>query len=249
MKGESTEPNRRTQREKDNSSEGESIHGCELDLSGQIVRALYGGDFTIASKVGEPTSDCPKGRPEILKNPTKEKLGQLVLNLVANLSKQSKKQRSDARTATICRNFKKLPDIFLKAIGSKCQYKSREIDAVLRSYLLSFVKGFLVFYDLEEGIDRVQLFLEYIVLSFPEKKVKCILNNLQKHGFRSSACDFDSLKKQVGIRKKASKMNFTQLIDANNCFKLICSTMTEKLSELGESLSEDDARILEGLFE
>jgi hypothetical protein len=243
LKGRCTKPNKKEKIKKKKSIEKEAKKFLHLDLGGQIIRSIYLNDYTAASRVEIPLFHLLRGRSEKVKNPSKSDLDQLFLEHMAVLGKPSK-QRLDARTSTICRILKKIPTIFLKDISSKSQYKSNEIDFILRAYLFSFKKWFLEFYDLDEGTDKVKLFLDYIVLSFPEKKVKVILTILQKHDLLSYYCKLDSLKEQVGIRTKASKSNFIQLIEANNCFKLICSQMLNKLSELGGTIHENDVEIL-----
>ena len=57
-------------------------------------------------------------RPEVLEC--------LLTKWELELDKRLKRdQRSDAQFASVGRYIKKLPDIFLKYVGSKCQYKSR----------------------------------------------------------------------------------------------------------------------------
>ena len=67
-----------------------------------------------------------RGRPEDVKDTRPIVLMNLLNRWEAELDRRlTRDQRSDAQFASVGRYIKKLPDIFLKYVGSKCQYKSR----------------------------------------------------------------------------------------------------------------------------
>jgi hypothetical protein len=106
-----------------------------------------------------------RGRPESSIDCNPAKLKKLMYNWEKGLIKRLERgQRSDAKFATVSRYIKKLPDIFLKYIGSKCQYKSKEIRVVLRAYLKSFLKGFISMFPCPNNIGYEELFYDYIIL-------------------------------------------------------------------------------------
>jgi hypothetical protein len=106
-----------------------------------------------------------RGRPEAVKDCNPLVLKSLLNNWERELDRRmGKMQRSDAQFATVGRYIKKLPDIFLKYIGSKCQYKSKDIRVVLRTYLKSFLKGFYGMFSCPDHITLEDLFLDYIIL-------------------------------------------------------------------------------------
>ena len=94
----------------------------------------------------------------------------------------NKQQRSDALFATIGRYVKRVPSTFLRYIGSKCQYKSKSIRSVLKSYTKTFLKGFLVIFKCEDLPDLEYLFLDFWVLWFPESKWTTILDRILSEG-------------------------------------------------------------------
>jgi hypothetical protein len=101
-------------------------------LSEQIEQAIL-FHFEPA-KEAEPK--IKRGRPECFIDCRMEKLKEIMRKWEIGLSKRlDKDQRSDAKFATVGRYIKRLPDVFLKYIGSKCQYKSKEITVVMKSYL------------------------------------------------------------------------------------------------------------------
>lgn len=129
-------------------------------------------------------------------------------------------QRSDASFASISRYIKKIPDIFLKYIGSKCQYKSRDIRVVVRSYLKSFLDGFIKIFKCPQHIDLIEYFIDYIILCYPETKVYTILKILHEENTINEAKYNDKVE-QLGLRVKASKISFQELHKRNVCFQAI----------------------------
>mmetsp|Transcript_16524 Transcript_16524/g.19097 ORF Transcript_16524/g.19097 Transcript_16524/m.19097 type:complete len:185 (+) Transcript_16524:348-902(+) len=105
-----------------------------------------------------------RGRPEYKKDLTPIALKNLLNKWERELAVRLKRdQRSDALFASVGRYIKKIPDIFLKYIGSKCQFKSKDIRVVLKAYLKCFLKGFLVMFPKHEN-NYEDLFFDFILL-------------------------------------------------------------------------------------
>lgn len=214
---------------------------CNYDLAGQILRGLN-GDFSLTEDKTEVDPKKKRGRPEVTKDVSPEALNSAFAKFAKSFwVKASSRQRIDAKTATLARHLKKITDVFLKYIGSKCQYKSKELNVVLRAYLKSFVLGFCKFFHLEDAPNKDELFLHYIVLCFPEKKVLRILGRLQKQGFKPCGY-FKSLKDSLKLRKLAAKWSFQDLFKTNFCFKIIFPKIIETIPDLNIS---DPSRISE----
>jgi hypothetical protein len=187
----------------------------EIDLAGQFYEAANGNfDYGLGSA---PAKEGRKrGRPEEEKDESIQAVQRPFRHWFHNLCKKLEThQRSDARTATIARHAKKIPDAFLKYIGSKSQYKSKDIRKVMRSYLKAFFKCFVPVFELENYSNKRELFIEFIILCFPETKVTQILDLLLKQSFESLE-NCISFKEQLKIRKGASQKKFKELYFTNN---------------------------------
>lgn len=203
----------------------------DYSLSKQFERGLD-GDFSLTSK---PLSEDPdqrrRGRPETIKDLSAEKLNSLFDESIRDLDRKlsdKPDQRSDAKTATINRHVKKFCDKFLKHIGSKCKYKSKSIEDVVQSYLKAFCLGFCPFFDIICRDEKRGYFFDFIVLCFPEQKVKCIFDMLHKEGYitlKAAKGYIDQLTK----RKAAQKKSFQQLYKDNSCFQRIVKTVLDSL--------------------
>lgn len=196
----------------------ESSHEEEEEketLVSQIKRGLKGDFETLTSKRINQSGLKKRGRPEEEKD-TSISVLRMKYSAWQELlvTKAKKNQRSDAKTASIARHIKKMSDYFLKHIGSKCQYKSKDLSAVVRSYLKSFMTGFVKFFKLQKYSDLFTLFLDFIVLCFPESKVTEIVKELKNQNCLSEGESIHLLS-QLTIRKSASKASFTNLYDAN----------------------------------
>ena len=116
----------------------------------------------------------------------------------------------------------KLPDILLKFVGSKCKYKSQNIYEVLECYLKTFTDGFMKLHDILERdeFSLLDLFLDFIVLCFPESKVLEILGLMTEVPHVSSK-KLDMLSKQLKMRVGSSKKSFQKFIHDNKCFQIV----------------------------
>jgi len=111
------------------------------------------------------------------------------------------------------------------------------IDLVTESYCNAFVLGFLPYFGLHPDVSKFDLFLDFVVLYFPQSKVQTILNELVKEKSLSRE-RFDALKSQFKIRKLTSKALFHELYLCNSSFKLIITKVLANLSRM--NLSKED---------
>ena len=182
-----------------------------------------------------------RGRPEDVKDCTVLALEDLMLKWESELiSRLKRDQRSDAFFASVGRYIKKIPDLFLKYIGSKCQYKSRNIRTVLRSYLKCFMSGFLPMFPLPDKSQNfkgfINVFLDFCILSFPDAKIRKLITIMKDE----EAITVDQCIAKLHccrIRIKASKMSYKALYDSNSCFQLICGTLKRHFKQL-EGINE-----------
>lgn len=183
-----------------------------------------------------PQNKNKRGRPEVEKDTSPKALKAVMLGWEKELIRRlSRDQRSDAFFASAGRYIKKIPDIFLKYIGSKCQYKSRDMRVVLRSYLKTFITGFLPMFPLCSRDNNLRgfldIFLDFCMLSFPDAKWQILLKELLNEG----GITMEEYKKKDmwwKIRIKASKLSYRELYDNNNCFQLIWAKLRNHLEIL-----------------
>jgi len=183
-------------------------------------------------KVVEEPAQSKRGRPETIKDCHPQILKSLLNKWEKEIKvKLEKDQRSDAQFATVGRYVKKIPDVFLKYVGSKCQFKSQDVRVVLRSYLKTFTKGFIKMFPWPKNVNINDLFLDFIILCFPESKVEEILVNLLQEGEITHAI-YESKMDQVEIRIKASKLCYKDLARANVCLRVISKKLPAHLTIL-----------------
>ena len=179
-----------------------------------------------------------RGRPENNKDLDKDTLEKVIFDYFCGVElKNSENQRIDARTTTIIRKLRKIPDCILKYVSSKYKYKNKNIGLVAESYCKAFVLGFLPYFGLHPDVSKFDLFLDFIVLSFPKSKVKTILKELLETKSLSKE-RFDNLESQFKIRKLSSKSKFHELYLCNSTFDLIITKIYKNLSRM--NLSKED---------
>jgi len=141
-------------------------------------------DFNITASTEQSTPQKKKGRKEKQPDVSPGTLYNLFCKWIGGFDEKVKeRQRTDSKNTTVARHIKRLVRLLLQHIGSRCQYKSNEMNLFLRSYLKSFVQGFLPMFNLQDSDNKQELFLYYITLCFPLEKVTRILDRLQQQGF------------------------------------------------------------------
>lgn len=209
------------------------------------IRAAIEAHFDPARAV-EPTRK--RGRPEYKRDCSADILKGLLRDWETELAGRLRRdQRSDAMFASVGRFVKKIPDILLKYIGSRCQFKSKKITTVLKSYLKPFTKGFLVMFPVPEHEDLVNLFLDFTLLCFPESKVRELLGKMAAEGSLSKA-QLEQKTGQLRIRIKASKKSYKELFNANKCFQIICAEVKRNFSNMEGADKKKVDRVLDYLL-
>ena len=129
------------------------------------------------------------------------------------VGKSGKKQRSDAKFASIARYFKKIPLIFLEHFGSKWKYKSSDIFDVIGEYLKIYTLWFQPLYEINQEaldkyeVDRVSMFLYFMLLDFPETRW-CEVLSILKNAKNDKIMDSQTYERMMDLlekRKSASK--------------------------------------------
>ncbi|CAI2369122.1 unnamed protein product [Moneuplotes crassus] len=80
--------------------------------------------------------------------------------------------------------------------------------------------------------NKVKTFCEFIVLSYPEAKVKCILDKCRNECMLTEQ-EHASLVSQLKARKKSSIGNFRNLAKENSCFKSILWRFWQMIPQMG----------------
>jgi hypothetical protein len=199
-----------------------------VDLGSQILRSINESNYIQASRFASEDTNKSYGRPEVRKTLTEDEANELLKKHFSGKELLKKDQRSDAKNTTSIRHIKKFPDAILKKIGSKCQYKSKELDTALRQYILCFMEGYQKFYNHDPSENMIERFFDFVVLSFPESKVYAILKILERKSFLSHILDYKSLKEQVVIRNYSSKRMLGYLYSSNRCLQHISNILLKK---------------------
>ena len=211
------------------------------DVIDQIYRALVKHDFNLSPLIEEEKKCKKRGRKEKQKDVSYAALFLIFEKWLKELGKKVKKeQRTDAKNTALSRQIKSLSRQLLYYVGSKCQYKAHDLDLVLRSYLKTFMLGFITLFDLKDSENKQELFLDFIVLCFPEEKVARILDRLQQQGFDSGEY-FDKVKESLQNRSNPAKYSIQDIFKTNLCFKIICSSVKEHAHSIDQ---ESRGRIL-----
>ena len=98
-------------------------------------------------------------------------------NFVNNDEKERK--RSDSFNTLVIRRILKIPKDLLKMVSRESHYKSGKLKTNLKVYVFCFYKCFIKIYDCSE-YDRIDLFLDFIILSFPKDRIQAIFEMIKK---------------------------------------------------------------------
>lgn len=211
-------------------SQSSSDNKARKDLMSYLLERL---DISFFQRLyaRQTSPDKGRGRPRKVKDTNVETIWNMVLEKLSEKANKRKKQRTDAKNASICRDAKRVVDHMLKYIGSKWRYKSTEGADVIESYAEAFIVGFLpTIYEGEEPENKVKTFWEFIVLAYPETKVKRILSMITEADFLTPD-ERDIFIRQLEERKSSSKIHFQSLLGQNSCFKRIFLKLLSKLDQ------------------
>ena len=148
--------------------------------------------------------------------------------------------------------FKKLVLKILELYGSKWKYKSKDIFKVARDYLKVFSWWFWVIFKINEETlrlyktNRVDLFLNFIVLSFPDTRWNEILDLLVINKAKILNKDSYNIKKNLLVkRKESSKKSFKIFKTLNWCYRLIWDRIDLIFNNIPSSLKKHLKKIRE----
>ena len=196
---------------------------------------------TVASgKLKEDKPDNNRGRPKGKRDFSKKRIESLFINEFSKIccKKFDKKQRIDAKNATISRWLKKIPLHFLMKLGSRWMYKSKCIIKVLKEYLLIFIEWFLRLYKRIPKKGKSIVFLHYIIWSFPQKKIAQIIESLRyaDSTFIDEAT-YKNLVAQINMRTQTSLASFQDFAKNNKAFMIILNSTPFNLLKLSDEVS------------
>ena len=196
-----------------------------LDVLDQIKRGLK-GDFDLESDPSKRTKCKKKGRPEEIKDSSPKILQEIDEIFFNDLVKKANNvQRSDAKTTSIYREIKNYGYYGLQKLASKCQYTDNRVSVYNRSYIMCFVNHFCKSLKIPKKKISVELYLEYLTLKFPKKKVIGILDELEKHPVVSAS--LPNIRELFKIRTAASKANFCNYYETSECFRMVCKKVAK----------------------
>jgi hypothetical protein len=197
----------------------------DFDVLDQIKRGLK-GDFDLESDPSKRTKGKKKGRPEEIKDSSLEvlqKINEIFFNHLVKIANNV--QRSDAKTTSIYREIKNYGYYGLQKLASKCQYTDNRVSVYNRSYIMCFVNHFCKSLKIPKKKISVELYLEYLTLKFPKKKVIGILDELEKHPVVSAS--LPNIRELFKIRTAASKANFCNYYETSECFRMVCKKVAK----------------------
>ena len=189
-------------------------------------------------KLQDSLGNRGKGCLENMKDLDEDTIEEIILNCFCKVQpKDGQEQRIDSRRISIARKLRKIPDSMLKHLKSNYMYMNLNFNLVIESYCYVFVFGFLLYFGLHPDVSKFDLFLNFILLYFPESKVTKILNELLKAKSLSKK-KFDNLLAQFEKRTCTPQRMAHKLYLCNPSFDLIITKAYENLSRM--NLSEKD---------
>lgn len=139
-------------------------------------------------------------------------------------------KRSDTFRNTIFSYLKKLPIKLREMSCSISEPKSRKLSIFLDAFLTPFVTCFTPYFDISNvQVSKVEMFLYFICICYPEDKCNKILNVIYQEDSLSKE-KIERIKKILSMRKGKSKKDITQFIQANPCFQLYNDKILQQLS-------------------
>lgn len=136
--------------------------------------------------------------------------------------------------------------MLLREIWSQTHVKNPDLQINVKAYLESFNNGFIPLF-LQDGLidtDQPQanvkylyeLFLDYILLSFPKERILLLLNML-KDNFDISSNSYNQRVSCLKKMKQTSLKTFKSFWSSNKCLKLIVKKMPEIMKNYNHSIT------------
>ena len=169
----------------------------------------------------KPTLQAKRGRP--LKDRSTNNLESLFNEWINLYVDKINVERKDAQLTTVTRHIKKVPSIFLHNTESSTHFKSKIFGKRLSAYLHCFIEGFLKFFPHDKNVESLRdLFLDFIITSFPKDKIEKFFEDLRTKG-KITVEEFDNKTSQLVIVPKTSKSSMAKLYKLNKCIQTICN--------------------------
>ena len=145
-----------------------------------------------------------------------------------NTRSDSENTRSDSENAIIARSIKLFPDIYMKAVTSKANYKTKDYSV----YITSWKKASSIFtthYGRFNDND-IEECLEFTTLKGPSKRLDEIISAFESAYCFISKGFLKSLRDQLEIRTKASMTELSKFYKMNSWYRFICKIVITKLA-------------------
>lgn len=139
-------------------------------------------------------------------------------------------KRSDTFRNTIFSYLKKLPIKLREKSCSVSEPKSKKLAIFLDAFLTPFVTCFKDYFKLgaQAGVSKIELFLYFMCISYPEDKCTQILEKLYQEDSISQAL-LKKIKLTLKARKGKSKKDITLFINMNPCFQIYSQQVLNRL--------------------
>ena len=141
-----------------------------------------------------------------------------INNLQSLIEGNYSKKRSDTFRFTVFSYLKKLPIKLREICCSVSDPKSKWFDIYLDAFLSPFINWFIPFFkDSESDSSKLQLFLHFICICFPEDKWNQVLKRISLEGSIEES-DLNQIRIGLQLRKGKSKKDISSFIASNPCF-------------------------------
>lgn len=194
-------------------------------IYGYIIDVIEHGMRTQSTRAGRPKQEFDTS-PGTVRAFYEDYVGTLQELIENNYSQK----RSDTFRNTIFSYLKKLPIKLREMSCSISEPKSRKLSIFLDAFLTPFVTCFTPYFDISTVPEsKVEMFLYFICICYPEDKWNKILNVIYQEDSMPKE-KIERIKKILCMRKGKSKKDITQFILANPCFQLYNDKILQQLS-------------------
>lgn len=194
---------------------------------------------------GFVAKECQAGRPKQKFNTSREVMEGFLRDyteaLQSLIERNYSSKRSDTFRNTIFSYLKKLPIKLREKSCSVSEPKSKKLDVFLDAFLTPFVTCFLPNFECDGcGVPKIELFLYFITISYPEEKCSEILTALRDEGSVPEST-LEKIVASLKSRKGKSKRDISNYIKHNPCFAVYCHSILNKVER---SAIDEQARVM-----
>lgn len=205
-------------------------------LFDHIRNSLIYGIKSERTKIGRPKQSFDTSLTNVV-----EFYDDYTKSLQHNIEMNFSEKRSDTFRNTIFSYLKKLPIKLREKSCSISEPKSSKLSVFLNAFLVPYISCFQEYFGRDvESVKSVEMFLYFIIISYPENKCNQILEALYKEGSLSDDLYF-ALQNTLRARKGKSKKDITTFVQMNPCFRVYA---TKILSKLNTSNLHDQAKLM-----